>query len=398
MPNTPFLLPPLYSRTSTGALQIWRVYVKDNMFWTESGQITGKTTISKPTICKGKNIGRANETTGEEQARLEAQSKWDKKAKTGYFENVKDVDNFYFVEPMLATPLRAVKKGIQLPCLVQTKLNGGRVVITRHGAFTRKGERYEVLPHILKALEPFFEKWPNAVLDGEGYNAALRQQLNEIMRILRKNTHVTVEILEKSKRLIRLALYDGYGFYGMDESVPYANRKHYLDELAKSLPDALEVVEDHVCNTEAEVWAIYEDLIADKHEGAIVRYADNTYEHKRSKDIIKLKPTDDAEFIILKLHEGKGNWSGACKRIDFQLKKPVMVDGVLTHEFGGTFKGTQEQATWAWNNPSKLVGKLVTVQYNGFTGYGIPNYAQFDFNNAMNDKAIASGQVFQPDI
>ena len=129
MPNTPFLLPPLYSRTSTGALQIWCVNVKDNTFWTESGMVLGKITSSKPTICEGKNIGRANETSGEEQARLEAQSKWDKKAKTGYFENVKDVDNFYFVEPMLATPLHAVKKGLQFPCLVQTKFNGGRVVV-----------------------------------------------------------------------------------------------------------------------------------------------------------------------------------------------------------------------------------------------------------------------------
>ncbi len=398
MSNTPFLLPPLYSRTSTGALQIWKVYVEDNAFWTESGQVAGKTTSSKPTICEGKNIGRANETSPEEQAKLEAQSKWDKKAKTGYFTDPNKVDNFYFVEPMLATPLHAVKKGLQLPCIVECKFNGGRVVITRSGAFTRKGEKYEVLPHILKALFPFFEKWPDAVLDGEGYNSDLRQQLNEIMKILRKNVNVTPEILEKSKRLIRLALYDGYGFEGTTEETPYYIRKQYLDVLAASFPDALEVVEDHICETEEEVWQVYEDLIADKHEGAIVRYANNTYEHKRSKNMIKLKPTDDDEFVILAIHEGKGNWSGACKRIDFQLKKPVMVDGVLTHSFGGTFKGNREQAKWAWQNPKKLIGKLVTVQYNGFTGYGIPNYAQFDFNNAMNDKAIQSGQVFQPEV
>lgn len=273
-----------------------------------------------------------------------------------------------------------------------------RVVITRHGAFTRKGEKYEVLPHILKALEPEFKKWPDAVLDGEGYNSDLRQQLNEIMKILRKNVHVTREILDKSKRLIRLALYDGYGFEGTTEETPYYIRKKHLDKLAASLPDVLEVVKDTYCNTEEEVWAIYEDLIVDKHEGAIVRDPNMKYEHKRSKKMIKLKPTDDAEFIILKLHEGKGNWAGACKRIDFQLKKPVMVDGVFTSFFGGTFKGNREQATWAWKNPSKLIGKLVTVQYNGLTGYGIPNYAQFDFNNAMNDKAIKSGQVFNPEV
>lgn len=118
------MLKPLYSRTSTGALQVWKVFVKGNTFWTESGQVGGKMNVSKPTVCAGKSIGRANETLPEEQAKLEAQSKWDKKAKTGYFEDPNKVDDFYFVEPMLATPLHAVKDGIQLPCIVETKFNG----------------------------------------------------------------------------------------------------------------------------------------------------------------------------------------------------------------------------------------------------------------------------------
>ena len=39
---------------------------------------------AKPTICKGKNIGRSNETSPEQQAEAEAQAKWDKKRKDGY--------------------------------------------------------------------------------------------------------------------------------------------------------------------------------------------------------------------------------------------------------------------------------------------------------------------------
>ena len=56
-------LPIIFKRTQTGAMQEWQIIIKDNYFYTKEGQTNGKKTISKPTIVKGKNIGRSNETT-----------------------------------------------------------------------------------------------------------------------------------------------------------------------------------------------------------------------------------------------------------------------------------------------------------------------------------------------
>lgn len=93
--------PTLYSRASNGSIQEWTIKVYGHQYWTESGQYGGKITISAPTTVSGKNIGRSNETTAEEQALKDAEAKWKKQKKTGYFEDINDIDNMSYVEPML---------------------------------------------------------------------------------------------------------------------------------------------------------------------------------------------------------------------------------------------------------------------------------------------------------
>ena len=178
--------PILYSRTNTGAIRTWQIVVVGDAFYTVSGQIDGEKTESEKTVCFGKNLNRANQTSASEQALSEAQSKFDKKLKTGYFTDIGAIDNFYYVEAMLAEPLHKVKKGLRFPALVQCKYNGGRVLADNRGLFSRKGERYLSIPHIEEAIQPILDKYPDIVLDGEAFNEDLREQLNEMMKILRK--------------------------------------------------------------------------------------------------------------------------------------------------------------------------------------------------------------------
>src|SRR6187549_1056471 len=94
------MFPTLYKYTQTGAVQQWRILVEDNYFQTEEGQEPGMKTLSLPTYCKGKNIGKKNETTDEQQAIAEAQAKWQKKVDSGYNEVLTAEKKFF--EPMLA--------------------------------------------------------------------------------------------------------------------------------------------------------------------------------------------------------------------------------------------------------------------------------------------------------
>lgn len=53
----------LYSRTNTGAIQQWQVIVGENFYRTIYGQKDGQLVATDPSLCLGKNLGKANEIT-----------------------------------------------------------------------------------------------------------------------------------------------------------------------------------------------------------------------------------------------------------------------------------------------------------------------------------------------
>lgn len=373
-------LPTLYARGNNGKVLEWSVEVKGDKYRFITGAQGFKQVTSEWSVAEPKNVGRANATTADEQAVSEATSHWEKKIKrNGYWENIKDIDKTTFVEPMLAHHLKDRLNKIVFPAMLDRKYNGGRVVITRHGAFTRKGERWMTIPHITKALEPLFEQFPDLVLDGEGYNHDYRYKLNELMKILRKSKNVTPEVLKESEKVVRYYVYDGYGFQydTMDgeatcneETACYARRDH-LEQLLKDIPYVVVVPYEVVHNIE-EVYSIYQTYVDDGYEGAIFRSWSAPYVNKRSYDLLKVKPEDDDEANILTVKEGTGNWAGAAYAVDLEWNGKV---------FEGVFKGKYEERVEIFKNRKDWEGKKVTFLYIGLTGKGIPNSARIDIDN-----------------
>jgi len=376
-------LPTLYARGNNGKTLEWSVEVKADKYRFITGAQGFKQVTSEWSVASAKNVGRANETTVEEQALSEAKSHWEKKIKrNGYWESIKDIDKTTFVEPMLAHHLKDRLDKISFPAMLDRKYNGGRVVITRHGAFTRKGEPWVTIPHITKVLEPLFEQFPDLVIDGEGYNHDYRYKLNELMKILRKSKKVTSEDLTNSEKMVRYYVYDGYGFDlnanknmggEITQETPCFQRRDFLKELLKNIPYIVVVPYETVQNTE-EVYKIYQEYVDDGYEGAIFRTWNAPYVNKRSYDLLKVKPEDDAEAIIVDIKEGTGNWAGTGKVISLKWKE---------REFDASFKGTREQAIQFLADKKKWVGKTVTFLYNGLTGLGNPNYARIDIDNCI---------------
>ena len=94
-------LETLYKVDSVGKLREWTMVIDNDSYHAVKGLVTGKKTTDKPRVAVGKNIGRANATTDEEQAGLEAQSRWEKKLKAGYAETPEGAESKKFYEPML---------------------------------------------------------------------------------------------------------------------------------------------------------------------------------------------------------------------------------------------------------------------------------------------------------
>lgn len=366
--------PELYTRDSLGNVRVWYMERSGEKYRTVSGLVDGEKVTSEWTVAKPKNQGKKNETTADQQAHVEVEAKYKKQKKTGYFENLNEIDDFQYVEPMLAKLYKDYHDEINIEeWLMQCKLNGMRCIATKNGLFTRKGEKYVSCPHIEEALRPFFDKHPEAVLDGELFNNGLRQQLNEISKLIRKTVHITAEDLDKSRNLVHYYIYDGYGF-GLDKEHPYHERKQWIDSNIIGKYTHVMKVEDFDLESKEDLDKKYQSLVDDGQEGAILRHKKMKYEHKRSKNLLKVKPEDDDEAKIVNISEGTGNWSGTGKIISLSWNGK---------EFDATFKGTQEQGAQFLKDKNKWIGKTVTFLYNGLTGLGTPNYARVDINNCI---------------
>lgn len=267
---------------------------------------------------------------------------------------------------------------------MQCKFNGNRCVATKDGLFTRKGERYMSVPHIENALKPFFENHPDAVLDGELFNNELRQQLNEISKLIRKTKHIQSSDLEQSEKLVKYYIYDGYGFnsatYDFGADTPYSARKSFIDGNVIHLSDYFVEVITHIVQSDEHMNDLFQSLLLDQQEGGMLRKMDSPYEHKRSKNLVKVKMTEDSEGLIIKIIEGDGNASGLAAKAKIVWDGP---DGKT--EFDATFMGTVETRQEILKNPKDWVGKTVTFLYEGLTGKvpRKPNYGRINPYNCF---------------
>lgn len=370
----------LYSQSTTGKILVWEIEISKNQYRTITGQENGQKVISEWTTCNGKNIGRANETTPEQQAQTEVEALIKKKLKSGYHKNYDDATSgTTYMKPMLANKFPDHKHKVNYPVMVDRKYNGVRCITTSKGMFTRKGEPIVTAPHIKECLEPIFKLYPNIVLDGELYNQTYNESLNELVKLVRKTKHFTEQDLNRSKEIVKYYIYDGYNFSSgtvpITEDTDNINRRCYLKNLFENYSEMIVPVDNLTALSEEHLMEIFETYLKEGMEGAIIRNPLAPYQHKRSNDLLKLKPTDDEEMLIVDIKEGTGNWSGSAKIVTLKMDNGKIFDGSI--------KGNLENNSEILRNKSKWIGQKVTVTYNGLTGLGTPNFAQWNPENCL---------------
>lgn len=366
-------LSPLFSRRSDGKIHVWEKEVDGNKHRTISGIIDGKATTSEWTVCNPKNIGRANATSGEQQALAEAKSEWQKKLDKGYREDISDIDNASFFEPMLAKTWQdykdeSLKSGI---LFLQPKLDGLRLIANKDGLWTRNGKEFKSIPHIYEALKPLFKYNPKYIFDGEVYADKFANDFNKICSLAKK-TKPTKEDLQEAAKSIEYHIYD-FPFWDEKFSERYDELEKVL-RFAKGNP-ALQLVETREAMSEQDVVHAYESFVEEGYEGAMVRL-DTKYEQKRTKNLLKYKEFKDGEYIIVGVNEGVGNRSGGagnvvCKKLDGS----AFVDGKTT--FDSNIKGTREFCKLMLLKKDDYIGKVGTIKFFNFTPDGKPRFPYF---------------------
>jgi DNA ligase-1 len=353
-------LSTLYKQTSTGATQIWRQEISDDgaSYRTVSGQIDGKQVTSAWKACKGKNIGKSNETTDAQQCLLEVESNYVKKlAQGGYHKAIDDIESRKFFQPMLAKDWHNYKTNVGYS---QPKLDGIRCIMDKYGMWTRAGKALVSAPHIHDAFSNFFEQYPDVIFDGELYADKLVDDFQKIISLARQ-TKPTQEDLDESAKYLELHVYDLPSFDGR-----FGKRNASLRAIYDSFNDhqksVMKLVSTAGITTEDEMDELYADYMENGYEGQIIRTDDTKYENKRSKQLLKRKVFTDAEFELVDIVEGRGNWAGYAKSMVIRLKNGT------TQSTG--LRGTQAFTKELLENKDKYIGGDVTVRYIRLTNDG----------------------------
>lgn len=369
-------LEKLFARTSTGAIQQWEIEIIGNEIRTTYGQVDGQLVTTDPTHCYGKNTGKANATSDEEQAIKEAKAIFKKKLKEGYTPNIEDIDKVGFFQPQLAKSFEDYEKDITYPLAVEDKLNGVRCVLSKKGAFSRTGEEFHCVEHIKEEFTRIFHHFPDLVFDGELFNPALKNELSKITSLVsvnRKEADVTDEDRENAKKLVQYHIYDIWS--PELASKQYKERKGFLANLLQNeyTPDGhgsiIHFVPCKLIYSRQEIDTIMKQVKEEKREGIMLKILDAPYENKRSKNFLKLKVFYDEEFEVVGFIPGTGNWAGKVKKVVCKLNVPA-TNGKTTFE--SNIRGSMPELKYLYETQEQHIGKRVTVEYQEKSVYNIP--------------------------
>ena len=358
--------PILYKKTNLGATQFWEIWTEERVtgagvIITKYGQLdTESPQITTDVVTQGKNSRRANRTTPLEQADAEAQSKWEKKKKTGYVETIEaaqagQVDSVIEggVVPMLAFTFEKQGHKIKYPAFVQKKYDGTRMIaILKNGTCTlwsRTRKPITSLPHIIAEIEERFVD--DIILDGEAYNHKFKNNFEHIIHLVRQETP------DKDHKDVEFHVYDTIN------GDPFNKRTALLQNaftVGKPKFKHLVLADTLLVQNEAEAIDAFNRFKEEGYEGAILRNSSGLYVHKRSADLIKIKEFDDAEFKVIGVEEGRGKLSGHVGAFVCITETGM--------EFKAKMSGDTEKLKEYFRKPNACIGKMLTVKYQGLTG------------------------------
>lgn len=389
-------LPTLYKRNSNGSVNQWTIAVDGNTISTTYGQVGGAMQTTHDVITEGKNLGRSNATTPEQQAQLEAAAQHEKKRKAGYVADLATAEaggTDDIIEggvlPMLAKVYEDRADKVTFPVAVQPKLDGHRCiavvefdVLSGVGAsvdttlWSRTRKRILSMPHIVAELTSIytqlvgtlpadqFAEWLydncracgfryQLILDGELYHHDYRDRFEQLTSLIRPDEprpgHEVVE----------------YHVYDIVSQQPFLERFRTLEHTFDTTKH-IRLVETHIAGNVDQLMSHYDYFRKAGYEGAMARQLHLPYEHKRSDQLLKLKDFVDSEFKIVGVEEGRGKLRGHVGA--FICEVPV---GDTMATCAVKLAGDTSVLAQAWQQPDKWIGKMLTVKYQGRTAAGV---------------------------
>ncbi len=231
--------------------------------------------------------------------------------------------------------------------LISEKLDGARAWWDGSRLRFRSG-----LPIMAPAW--FTDALPAQALDGELWLA--RGRFEELSGIVRRQQPVDADW-----RRVRLMVFELPGAAGT-----FAQRAARIQQLSAQRPASSpwRAVEQFELPSAAVLKLRLQEVVNAGGEGLMLHRADALYETGRSPALLKLKPLQDADAVVVGHKAGQGRHAGRLGALRVRTQ-----DG---REFllGTGFSDEQRERPPA-------VGTVVTFTYQGTTAQGVPRFASF---------------------
>lgn len=341
----------LYGLSKNGTYKLWSIETKEEEIHLEHGQENGKIQLKIESV-KGKNIGRSNETTPSQQAKLEALSKIEKQKDKGYRLNKEDLQDLDIL-PMLSADYTKQGHRIKYPCWVSDKLDGVRclAICSEEGVIlkSRGGKLYDV-KHIQDQLKLSMQV--GEIWDGELYIHG--KYLEEIVSAVKKSNVMTTDLW--------------FVVFDVVNEQPFNKRLRDIVAVhGRTLNQQVDAITYTEVGSEEEMKVAHKSCVARGYEGIMLRNNSGLYESgKRSADLQKFKTFFDSEFKIVDVIPDKDG--GAI----------FVVENTFADNQFNVVGGSHEQRKQWIADKESLIGRYITVKYQTtYKDTKIPQFPTF---------------------
>ena len=258
---------------------------------------------------------------------------------------VDPIDGTYFVSRKL--------DGVRCICLV---CKGDYIASVDF--ISRQGKPITTLGKLAPAVMQFVDPLPNGnyVLDGE--ICIMDDDGNENFHGLMKEVTRKNHTIENPRyNVFDLLLLDD--FEGKKESIKFSNRLQRMYDMTTPNQNVTILEQERVTSQEIlDKWTNKAKELG--WEGCMLR-KDVPYKRGRSKDLLKIKGMQDAEYEVIGIETGTATYNeGGHKQFNVVSNLVVMHKGNPVSVGSGLSK--EQRLKW-YDNPNEIIGKTITVQY-----------------------------------
>jgi ATP-dependent DNA ligase len=225
--------------------------------------------------------------------------------------------------------------------------------------FSRTRKEIFTLPHIVEQLSLVFAG-KTLEIDGELYNHKLKNDFNKIASTIKRDeVHPDHKIIE-------------YHIYDVVSDKGYAERtREVFSHLHTVQAPNLKVVDTYAVRDRAELNKMHDRFTAEGYEGVMYRsqtmgYGEEGDGENRTVALLKVKKFTDSEFRVIAAIEGNGKFAGKLGKFVCELKNGNTFDCAMNGEL--------ETLEDYLINFDDYKGRMLTVQYQGFTPDGKPRF------------------------